>query len=202
MQHRGPSEAAERDHRGHSPEEVPTDPLIFVEPLAHSGEIGNPAWIPGRLDPVVERYVDTHSNDNNRQVQDKRAADPSQRRSLVRAKVERRRQASEAQRTENQMNNQGSMIAVSICWKAPTNVRFIWADSDCGCHYSTGWRKRTDAVRVEAFPQPVSTATLTNTLTMSRGHMAQFYQTKYLEPCELGGAPPEVGTLHRVGPFD
>ena len=36
-----------------------------------------------------------------------------------------------------------------------------------------------DTVGVEVSPHPASTATLTNTLTISRGHMAQFYQTKY-----------------------
>ena len=62
-----------------------------------------------------------------------------------------------------------------------------------------------DTLGVEASPQPASAATLTNTLTMSHGHMAQFYQTKYPQPdnhspaafaipwCELGSGRKESG---------
>ena len=57
VQYERPCEAAECSRRGRDPQEVRPDPLRFVEPLTHSGEI-DLARIPSRLDSVVERYVD------------------------------------------------------------------------------------------------------------------------------------------------
>ena len=74
--------------------------LDFVEPHAYCGEIGDRPRLPGRLDRVVERYVDNYSDDENRQVQDERAADPGQHGSLARSKVKRRRQGGEGQGAE------------------------------------------------------------------------------------------------------
>ena len=84
----------------------------------------------------------------------------------------------------------GVEVAVAADVSVAANV-----EVDAGC----------DTVGVEAFPQPASTATPTNTLTMSHGHMDQFYQTKYPEPgnlslaassiasCELGSGREESG---------